>query len=83
MVWQAGHDDAEGTPRPILEPSVAAQLYDLTAHRTLREGAVAKVAAAPIRYVTPAFLLALAGVDMIEPEPWTSTVPLRLAVVTG
>ena len=65
---------------------MAAQLYDLTAHRTRREGAVARAAAAPIRYVTPAFLLALAGVDMLEPELSTQASPVaprRLAAVTG
>ena len=65
---------------------MAAQLYDLTAFRTRREGAVARVAAAPIRFVTPAFLLALAGVDMLEPEPAAPVAvvaPRRLAAVTG
>ena len=59
---------------------MTAQLVDLTARRERADLAVARVAAAPVRFVPPAFLRALECVHAGEPAAGTRPVlvtPLR------
>ena len=57
---------------------MAASLVDLTARRRQADLAVARVAAAPVRYVPPAFLLALECLEAGDEQQWTC----RPALVT-
>lgn len=52
---------------------MTAQILDLTARRHLGEQAVARMAAAPVRHVTPEFLAALHCVDLEDLRAWASS----------
>ena len=54
---------------------VTAQLYDLTSRLSRGERAVARVAAEPVRHVTPAFVAALL---CLEPDEDDAPVPGRV-----
>ena len=58
---------------------MTATTVDLTARRRRAELAVTLVAAAPVRYVPPAFLRALECLDAVDLPAWTrpSPPPLR------
>jgi len=61
---------------------MTASIIDLSARRRRTELAVARVAAAPVRYVPGAFLLALQCRDAADPDTWirpTPVPPLRAA----
>lgn len=63
--------------------TMTAQLFDLIARRARGDLAVALVAAAPVRYVPPTFLLALECIDPGDLRAWArpaSVTPLQPVV---
>lgn len=59
---------------------MTATIVDLTARRRHADLAVTLVAAAPVRHVPPAFLLALECLDTGQLDPWpgpATVTPLR------
>lgn len=64
---------------PLQSPRVTAHILDLTARRSRTEHAVARVAAQPVRHVTPAFISALLCLDSDSDDASARGRVLRLA----
>lgn len=62
---------------------MTARILDLTARRHQGEQAVARMAAAPVRHVTPEFLAALRCVDLDDLRAWTASASSSTTAAAG